>query len=85
MKLIVAGRASEVRGFALAGVETIACETTERATAIVDGLGTDVGLLIVSDWFAQAAAPRLSLLRARKGPPVVLTLPPDSDEDAERR
>ena len=85
MRLIAAGRASEVRGFALAGVETIACETTERATAIVEGLGTDVGLLIVSDWFAQAAAPQLSVLRARKGPPVVLTLPSDADDDAERR
>ena len=85
MKFIVAGRASEVRGFALAGVETIACETSERATAIVDGLGTDVGLLIVSDWFAQAAAPGLSVLRARTGPPVVLTLPSESDDDVEQR
>jgi vacuolar-type H+-ATPase subunit F/Vma7 len=82
MRLVVAGRARDVRGFALAGVETVSCETAMQARAALDGLGTDVGLFIVSPWFARATRDRLTWLREHKGPPVVLVLPPDLRDDA---
>ena len=77
MRLVVAGRTEEVRGFALAGVETAECNTAEHAQAILADIRGDVGLLIVSSWFAHAASERLRAIRERKGPPVVLTLPDD--------
>ena len=78
MRLVVAGRPREVRGFAVAGVDTIPCDTPAEALATLDSLGTDVGLLIVPQWLAQAAGHRLARLQERKGPPVVLVLPPES-------
>jgi vacuolar-type H+-ATPase subunit F/Vma7 len=77
MRLVVAGRADEIRGFALAGVETAECHSVEHANAVLSGVSRDVGLLIVSAWVAQAAEDRLRAVRDRKGPPVVLTLPGD--------
>jgi hypothetical protein len=85
MRLLVAGRARDVRGFAVAGVETISCETATQAQTAIDDLGDDVGLFIVSWWFEHAAGDRLSRLRDRKGPPVVLVLPPDPSDDADQR
>jgi vacuolar-type H+-ATPase subunit F/Vma7 len=84
MRLLVAGRARDVRGFAVAGVETVPCETAPQARAAIDDLGDDVGLFVVSQWFEQATGDRLARLRGRKGPPVVLVLPPDPP-DALRR
>jgi vacuolar-type H+-ATPase subunit F/Vma7 len=82
VRLVVAGRACDVRGFAVAGVETVSCETAMQAQAALDDLATDVGLFIVSQWFAHAMGNRLMRLRERKGPPVVLVLPPDRSNDA---
>jgi vacuolar-type H+-ATPase subunit F/Vma7 len=49
--MVAVGRADEVRGFALAGVETCACETTAEIDAAIrrltsTGGDTDVGLII---------------------------------------
>jgi vacuolar-type H+-ATPase subunit F/Vma7 len=85
MRLIVAGRACDVRGFAVAGVDTIPCETPAQAQTALDGLGADVGLFIVSQWFEQVTGPRLARLRDRKGPPVVVVLPPEPRHDAGHR
>jgi vacuolar-type H+-ATPase subunit F/Vma7 len=82
MRLVVAGRPRDVRGFAIAGVETLACDTAMQARAALDGLGSDVGLFIASQWFEQASGERLRRLRERKGPPAVLVLPPDLPNDA---
>ena len=84
MRLMVAGRAAEVRGFALAGVETAECESDEQANALIIDLPGDVGLLIVSPWVAHAAADRLRAIRDRKGPPVVFTLPADGADLVDR-
>jgi vacuolar-type H+-ATPase subunit F/Vma7 len=84
MRLIVAGRASEVRGFALAGVETAICDNQDEADAFLTSLAADVGLLIVSPWVAQAAAERLQTIRDRRGPPVILTLPAARADVGER-
>jgi vacuolar-type H+-ATPase subunit F/Vma7 len=85
MRLLVAGQAREIQGFALAGVEVVACDTPTEAHAVVDGLGTDVGLLIVSQWFGRAAGERLARIRERNGPPVVLVLPGDLQNAVEHR
>jgi hypothetical protein len=85
MRLVVAGRIRDVRGFAVAGVETVSCETAVQALAALDGLGTDVGLFIVSRWFEQATGNHLTRLRDRKGPPVVLVLPPDPPDGTGHR
>jgi hypothetical protein len=85
MRLVVAGRAHDVRGFAVAGVETIRCETAGEAKALLDGLAADVGLFIVPRWFERATGERLARLRERWGPPVVLVLPPDRHDDAGHR
>jgi vacuolar-type H+-ATPase subunit F/Vma7 len=78
MRVVAAGRVEEVRGFALAGVETVWCDTASAAAALLTDLqGADppIGLLIVSPWLAGAVPDRLQRLRERKGPPMVLTLP----------
>jgi vacuolar-type H+-ATPase subunit F/Vma7 len=85
MRLVVAGRARDVRGFAVAGVETIPCETAAEAQALLDGLAADIGLLIVPRWFEQATAARLARLRERKGPPVIVALPSGPRDDPGRR
>ena len=85
MRLLVAGRIGEIRGFALAGVDTAACDHEAQARAFVTDLPGDVGLLIVTAWVARAAGERLRAIRDRKGPPVVLTLPVDRGDLVERR
>jgi vacuolar-type H+-ATPase subunit F/Vma7 len=85
MRLLVAGRAHEIRGFTLAGVETVRCDTRAQAKTIVDGLGADIGLLIVSRWFQQAAGEHLAKIRDRSGRPIVLTLPEEREGESERR
>ena len=80
MRLLVAGRGHEVRGFALAGIDTVTCDSRTQVHTVLVGLGADVGLLIVSRWFEQAAAESLAQIRDRSGPPIVLTLPADPEE-----
>jgi vacuolar-type H+-ATPase subunit F/Vma7 len=78
MRIVVAGRVDDVRGFTLAGVETACCDTAPAAAAILTSLGAadpPIGLLIVSPWLASVAPDRLQRLRGRKGPPIVLMLP----------
>ena len=84
MRLVVAGRAHDVRGFAVAGVETVSCETAMHAQAALDSLAPDVALFIVSRWFAHATGDRLTRLRERKGPPVVFVLPAALHDSRER-
>ena len=78
MKLIVIGRRDEITGFALAGVETMVCESPDDARALVDeaaGPTGGAGLVLVSPWIAQHAARAVSAARLRKGPPVVAVIP----------
>ena len=78
MRLVVVGRADELTGFALAGVETAACASPEDANgrvAILGGAGSDAGLVIVSPWAGRHAAHAIAGVRRRKGPPVIVVIP----------
>jgi vacuolar-type H+-ATPase subunit F/Vma7 len=77
MKIVALGRAEEIRGFALAGVATVVCQTAQDADEIVTRLGSreaDAGLLIVARWVGQAAGPAIARMRATQAPPIVLVL-----------
>ena len=78
MKLIVIGREQEVAGFALAGVQTLTCNSADDAAAAVDRVtapGGDTGLVLVSPWIARHASRVLNAAQQRKGPPVVTVMP----------
>jgi vacuolar-type H+-ATPase subunit F/Vma7 len=82
MRIVVIGRAREVRGFSLAGVETAVCQAPADASARVSALGapaSGVGLLLLSAWAARAAERPLAAIRERQGPPVILELPGDGN------
>jgi vacuolar-type H+-ATPase subunit F/Vma7 len=84
MRIVVVGRAVDLRGFALAGVETVVCRTPTEVEPVVSRLGlrpAGVGLLILSPWAAALGRQATSAIRASQGPPVVLELPGDAVED----
>jgi vacuolar-type H+-ATPase subunit F/Vma7 len=83
--MVVVGRAREITGFALAGVETLVCEPGDDATALLGNLAdpdAGVGLVIVTPSAGRAAAAVIHSLRRRKGPPVIAELPDVDDEAA---
>jgi vacuolar-type H+-ATPase subunit F/Vma7 len=83
MRMVALGRLDDIRGFALAGVETVRCETLQEASALVLALGADttIGLVVVPGWLARAASAAIARVRGRRRAPVVLVLP---DVDAGR-
>jgi vacuolar-type H+-ATPase subunit F/Vma7 len=76
MRLVVVGRAEEVAGFALAGVETAGCAAAGEVDTVVAELAArGAGLIFVSPWATRHAARSIAEARQRKGPPVIVTLP----------
>ena len=78
MRLVVVGRAHEVAGFALAGVETAICITGPEADAVVSSLASQsqtAGLILVAPWVGRSAHRAIGEVQRRKGPPVIVTLP----------
>jgi vacuolar-type H+-ATPase subunit F/Vma7 len=78
MRVVMVGRAPEVRGFALAGVETRRCANAAEAQGAVTLLADErpaPGLVIVSPWAATAAARAIAHARRRSRPPVIVVLP----------
>jgi vacuolar-type H+-ATPase subunit F/Vma7 len=78
MRLVVVGRAHEVAGFALAGVETAVCSTDDEAETLVSSLaapGEAAGLILVAPWVDRSAQRVIAAVRRRKGPPVIVSLP----------
>ena len=72
------GQPDEIRGFALAGVETVPCHTAEDARAIFSELVLDrshVGVIIASAWVNQVAAASVARAREQRDAPVVVVLP----------
>ena len=57
MRLVVVGRAEEVAGFALAGVETAVCAAAGEVDTVVSELAArGAGLIFVSPWATRHAA-----------------------------
>jgi vacuolar-type H+-ATPase subunit F/Vma7 len=84
MRIVVVGRPRDVRGFSLAGVETSECRSAGEAPAEIAALAapqSGVGLLIVSAWAADAARAPIAAIRAQHGPPVVLELPSEIEDE----
>jgi vacuolar-type H+-ATPase subunit F/Vma7 len=81
--MIALGRADDVRGFALAGVETARCDTPDEARRLVLSLGADatVGLVLVPAWIGHAAGVSIASVRNRRRAAIVLVLP-ENDLDA---
>jgi len=78
MRLVAVGRAGELTGFALAGVEIASCDSPADADPLVAGLtdaGAAVGIVIVSPWIGRHAARSISAARRRRGPPVIVVVP----------
>jgi vacuolar-type H+-ATPase subunit F/Vma7 len=76
--MVAVGRADEVGGFALAGVEVRPCTTPAEAEAVMATVVQETppaGLVVVSAWANRAAARVIARLRQRRTPPVVVTLP----------
>ena len=72
------GRPDEVRGFALAGVETAPCRTAQDADRVLSTLVADrshVGVIVVPAWVNQAVAGVVARARAQRDAPVVVVLP----------
>ena len=83
MRLVVVGSAREITGFALAGVETVACEPCDDPATVISDLAradAAVGVVVVSASAARAAAAVIRTLRRRKGPPVITELPATTEE-----
>lgn len=80
------GQPDEVRGFALAGVETAPCRTAQDAGRVFSTLVADrshVGVIVVSAWVNQAVAGAIAHAREERDAPVVVVLPPTDDADDE--
>jgi vacuolar-type H+-ATPase subunit F/Vma7 len=82
MRLIAIGRPDEVRGFALAGVETWPCHTALDADRLLQTIGSDtaVGLIMIPGWVGHAANATIARVRATRRGPVILVLPNDTSE-----
>jgi vacuolar-type H+-ATPase subunit F/Vma7 len=76
MTMAVIGSADEVRGFALAGVEAVACGTAAEAAAALDALAQHprVAVLIVTQAIADALPASIERLQNRVEPPIVIVL-----------
>ena len=90
MRVIAVGRPDDLRGFALAGVETCACETVADADAAIrrltsPGGDTDVGLIIVSDSADGLAASAGERRRGDPSGPILVRLGDARAESAVRR
>jgi vacuolar-type H+-ATPase subunit F/Vma7 len=82
LRLIALGRTNDVRGFALAGVETVTCQTVRQADAALRTLGSDptVGVVMIPTWVERAIPAAIARVRVRRRAPVLLVLPlGDSD------
>ena len=82
MRLVVVGRAAELTGFMLAGVETAECASAADAERRVDELcreAAGTGLVLLSPWAGRHAAAALAAIQRRKRPPVVLIMPGEGD------
>lgn len=77
MRLIAFGRTDDVRGFALAGVETVPCQTVRQADAALRTLGSDptVGVVMIPTWVERAIPAVIARVRVRRRAPVLLVLP----------
>jgi vacuolar-type H+-ATPase subunit F/Vma7 len=77
MKVVAVGRLDDIRGFALAGVETVRCETLQDAGAMVQALSADasIGLILLPASCAAAASAAIGLVRGQRRAPVILELP----------
>ena len=75
--MIALGRLDDIRGFALAGVETARCESLREGSALVKALSADpsVGVVVVPAWLGYGAASAIAHVRDRRGGPVVVVLP----------
>ena len=81
--MIALGRLDDIRGFALAGVETARCESAQEGSARINALATDasVAVVVLPAWLGDGAASAIARLRDRPRGPVVVVLP---DTDADR-
>jgi vacuolar-type H+-ATPase subunit F/Vma7 len=77
--MIAVGPAEDLRGFALAGVETARCQTPQDAAALFPALAADetVGLVLVPAWLERTAPASIARVRSRRRAPVILALPDD--------
>jgi vacuolar-type H+-ATPase subunit F/Vma7 len=78
MRLVVLGDRATATGFALAGVESVACRTRDEVIgAITDVIGRDarVGIVLVSSSAYRLAPDVVEPLRERVGGPIVSVLP----------
>lgn len=79
MRIVVVGRAIDVRGFGLAGAETRTCESAAEAHAALLQVADErpaAGLVVVSPWVAAVATRAVAKIRsAVTRPPVVVVLP----------
>jgi vacuolar-type H+-ATPase subunit F/Vma7 len=76
MTIAMLGLEDEVRGFALAGVQTTVCHGPAEAGFALDRIDRDgnVALLVVSRAIAEALPARIERLRNRMEPPIVIVL-----------
>jgi vacuolar-type H+-ATPase subunit F/Vma7 len=83
MRIVAVGRAVDVRGFALAGVETRRCESAAEAHATLLQVADErpaPGLVVVSPWVGTIAPRAIAKIRsAATRPPVVVVLPADPE------
>lgn len=83
MRIVAVGRAVDVRGFALAGVETRRCEAAAEAHATLLQVADErpaPGLVVISPWVATVAPRAVAKIRsAATRPPVVVVLPADPE------
>lgn len=85
MRIVAVGQPDEVRGFALAGVETAPCRTAQEADRVLSTLVADdsqVGVIVVSAWANQAVAGSVARARERRDAPVVIVLPPTDEAES---
>jgi vacuolar-type H+-ATPase subunit F/Vma7 len=81
MRLVVVGRAGELTGFRLAGVETAECASVEDAARVVQALCSEAsgaGLVILSPWAGAHATHAVRDSRGKR-PPIVMVMPVAGD------
>jgi vacuolar-type H+-ATPase subunit F/Vma7 len=80
VKILAIGTTDDVRGFALAGVETVRCRTAQDAETALITIAADpaVALLLVPAWVGQVARAALTRIRSSRRGPLIVVVPDDS-------
>ena len=75
MTILTIGTPVDVTGFALAGIDGVACSSAEEVAAALQTVSADVAVILVSPESAAIASAELDVFRRRHELPMLVVLP----------